>query len=817
MPAGGSLVAAMLERRGVSVVPRSVPEPEQVDHLWLVRSGGGVKGRAREGLSVGNHAGITKGNYVLRTRPAPLLIVCDEGIDTLEDAISGSEEKHQPLIKSSVLSQAQGILWAARRTLPDKELFEQVKDRCTLMITADTLRAAGALISRQVSWERTATDLMWQLKNNPKFDYLHGARELIVTFAEDGAAHLWWAGREGGDGLWVGSLTLTNGGYEGEAREKSGLDIPDTWSVTVARVAQSWRKRFEDDMWPGDRTIAADDLNAMFAAFAAFSDGIDLGVPVALDAAATLLETGYDPTILANGDYGAWLDAGSHRSASFTYNIPFSRGNREADPDHWCIAASLPGSKIHDIAYNYVLDGPSVIDGIPRFTCGALTTVDRQEIESFQNVRNLIVGYAASNAIRPLSIAVFGAPGSGKSFGVTQIAKNVLPNVEKLEFNVSQFVSREDLAAGFHRVRDVILEGKLPLVFFDEFDSDRDGQALGWLKSFLMPMQDGKFRDSSGEHPIGKCVMVFAGGTSSTFESFCQSMTSEDSLVQADFKAAKGPDFVSRLRGTIDVLGPNPASDQDRNFLLRRALLLRSLLERKLGACSGRALIAPDVLHAMLHVPTYRHGARSMESILDMSQVRGGSWEPAALPFYTQLSLHVDADAFIGLVLKDVVLNAYREVLARAIHEDSMAARIHENYVENHAAGADSGSSYGGEWDSLPDEIKDSNRTQALSIPDKLLLVRCGFDAGDTPYPTLTQFTDDEVLLLAQDEHERWMEDKRRNGWTYGPVRDNEKKIHPCLVSWEKLPENEQQKDRDVALNIIPLLKKAGLRVYRMV
>ena len=124
---------------------------------------------------------------------------------------------------------------------------------------------------------------------------------------------------------------------------------------------------------------------------------------------------------------------------------------------------------------------------------------------------------------------------------------------------------------------------------------------------------------------------------------------------------------------------------------------------------------------------------------------------------------------------------------------------------------------YSGDWDSLPEEIKEGNRDQAFSIPEKLLLVRCGFDAGDTPYPTLGEFTPEEIQLLAQNEHIRWMEGKIRDGWVYGPERDNEKKIHHCLVDWEKLPEDEQQKDIDAALNIIPLLKKAGLRVYRMV
>ena len=463
--------------------------------------------------------------------------------------------------------------------------------------------------------------------------------------------------------------------------------------------------------------------------------------------------------------------------------------------------------------YQYVLEGASVIEGVPQFRCGALTTVDRREIEAFQNIRNLIVSYASSKATRPLSIAVFGAPGSGKSFGVTQIAKNVLPGVvEKLEFNVSQMTSQSDLSAAFHRVRDVVLAGKLPLVFFDEFDSDYNGRALGWLKSFLMPMQDGKFKDDSGEHPVGKCIMVFAGGTSSSFERFCAPMKMEGPAF-AEFKNVKGPDFVSRLRGTIDVLGPNPTYQGEQNYILRRALLLRSLLERKVKMENGKAPVSEDVLRAMLLVPQFKHGARSMESILDMSRI-GARWEPAGLPFATQLALHVDADVFIRLVLRDVTLNAYTELLARAIHEDFLAKSIHETYLNgqegvvrtiNHVP-----------WDMLSTEIQDSNREQARHIPQKLFEINCGFDSGDTAYETVEMFSEEEIMQLAVMEHDRWMAEKAACGWRYAPVRDDEKKLHNCLVDFTELPAEEQQKDVEVAKNIIPLLKRAGLRVYRI-
>ena len=36
--------------------------------------------------------------------------------------------------------------------------------------------------------------------------------------------------------------------------------------------------------------------------------------------------------------------------------------------------------------------------------------------------------------------------------------------------------------------------------------------------------------------------------------------------------------------------------------------------------------------------------------------------------------------------------------------------------------------------------------------------------------------------LLAECEHDGWMEQKYRDGWSHSLVRDDEAKKHPCLV-----------------------------------
>ena len=112
----------------------------------------------------------------------------------------------------------------------------------------------------------------------------------------------------------------------------------------------------------------------------------------------------------------------------------------------WTILQDKFKGGLEQVAMQVVLEGPEVaLQGVPWGQFGNLLTVDRQEIESYRSIRNLVAEYAGQKEVkRPLSIAVFGTPGSGKSFGVTEMAKSLLPGqIEPITFNLSQFDLRE--------------------------------------------------------------------------------------------------------------------------------------------------------------------------------------------------------------------------------------------------------------------------------------------------------------------------------------------------------------------------------------
>lgn len=43
--------------------------------------------------------------------------------------------------------------------------------------------------------------------------------------------------------------------------------------------------------------------------------------------------------------------------------------------------------------------------------------------------------------------------------------------------------------------------------------------------------------------------------------------------------------------------------------------------------------------------------------------------------------------------------------------------------------------------------------------------------------------------------HDSWLKEKIENGWVYGPVKNPDKKEHPCCVPYEQLPIEQQSKD----------------------
>jgi RyR domain len=86
------------------------------------------------------------------------------------------------------------------------------------------------------------------------------------------------------------------------------------------------------------------------------------------------------------------------------------------------------------------------------------------------------------------------------------------------------------------------------------------------------------------------------------------------------------------------------------------------------------------------------------------------------------------------------------------------------------------------------------------------------------PLPTwwtgnLIGFHTKRLNVLAEREHELWMDFLMQNGWTYSEKRDNSKRRHHLLVPFDKLPDKEKPKDHQAIRSYPKLAKLAGYKI----
>ncbi len=351
-------------------------------------------------------------------------------------------------------------------------------------------------------------------------------------------------------------------------------------------------------------------------------------------------------------------------------------------------------------------------------------------------------------------------------------------------------------------------------------------------------MQDGEFHDGPVVHPFGRAIFVFAGGTAERLDDLGRDLGRSGEERTARFRSVKGPDFLSRLRATVDILGPDPGTDDpaaDPEHVIRRAIVLQSLLTRtwpqlwRPRADGVRELaVDPDVAGAFLDVRRFRHGVRSMESIVAGSRLAGEQhYHRSALPPATQLRLHVDDEEFLTLARRVPVVGPLAEKLAKGLHERFRTA----------AADNDWGS--WPPWDELSDAERSASRAAVLDIPRKLAIIGHALAPLGNGAEPVVDLSPQIIERLAQLEHDRWIAERVAEGFCWG--NDGEAPwTDPDLVPWAPMTDAERiarypysvrrrlgpgslagnerarNKDRLVVQAIPELLATVGLRVVTL-
>lgn len=685
-----------------------IPYPSSIskdDQVWRMNQFIGQKDKYNEEI-------LFSSNYTVDAK----ILVIDEGRIALRNNREFLEKHLKKLNNLKYI-----LLKTVSPLLPNNDEFMKVLNsedikhvKKVLIIPADHLRREKVQISRSLCWEYTFRDIVKEMQNT----YYDSFNTVIVTFETAGALIY--------DRKSYSGLIYDPESIEGTWETKYPGKVISYATCITAALAKSLAEHVE-------RLTLEDKV--MFENF-------ETGIRAGIAAARELHKIGHgeikdpkdtkdhkDPTYPMSkigGKIRYYIDQLSKVVES--YEEPFlasvkfhtSKVIKEIDKKDW----SIVSQKVHyqDSSINIPLlivkyGIEIVLPEAPIGRFGSLVSIDPKETAQFRALRTIFSEYIKqTERASPLSIAVFGSPGAGKSFAIQQIAESAdsAKQIKSIPaFNLSQLSSPNDLFEAFHIIRDVALSGKIPLVFWDEFDTSLNNQELGWLRYFLAPMQDGKFQQGQSTHSIGRAIFVFAGGTKEKYEDFynywilgkhvnkIKVNNNKDGNPIDKGKSAKIPDFLSRLRGKVDILGIN---ENNHSVLIehRRAIILRSLLEKKAKDLFEEMIITKEaldkskkvgdvsdeinnlirelkceykyswgqvfqrmgqtkrlnlqrlkaedgVIRAFLEVKKMIHGTRSMEAIIEMSQLFGhDGFERSCLPPLEQLSVHVDPNDFIG-------------------------------------------------------------------------------------------------------------------------------------------------------------------------
>jgi hypothetical protein len=184
----------------------------------------------------------------------------------------------------------------------------------------------------------------------------------------------------------------------------------------------------------------------------------------------------------------------------------------------------------------------------------------------------------------------------------------------------------------------------------------------------------------------------------------------------------------------------------------------------------------------------------------------------------------LDMDALLGNVFihckalkKTVLPQQSGEIVPRPELKDleKLARAVHEKYNEMQLKRHPDKPLKYPDFDKLTDSLKYSNLRQAMDIPEKLRLMGFVMLPTGSEGEHVAAIPDEYVEYLAEMEHDAWAAERVSSGWVLGDHTDEEKKITPYLVPYDKLPEDIKQLDRDPVQNIPVLLERIGMAVYK--
>jgi len=143
---------------------------------------------------------------------------------------------------------------------------------------------------------------------------------------------------------------------------------------------------------------------------------------------------------------------------------------------------------------------------------------------------------------------------------------------------------------------------------------------------------------------------------------------------------------------------------------------------------------------------------------------------------------------------------------------EQMAADIHEGYSRDARENLVRQQKNIAPWHELDATFKAANYGLIDHIEEKLSRAGLTLRLTGDRSPVIYNFTDEQLRILAEMEHGRWVVERLENGWTLGK-RDDARKTRPQLIPWYELSEEEKEKDYNAIRQLPETLAVAGYEI----
>jgi hypothetical protein len=785
--------------------------------------------------------GINIANGMLVVDDVSLGFVDDNDI---VDALMTEAHKVKNIILKTHSSHFNSLLWK-------RFVKEDLLKKTTVVITADSLREGGAYITRGFSWDKTIEETVKEFDSGSFSVVLGDCKRVIVLFDKFGIASFTNESLQSkfkGTDIQATKLTFERfvydrQNYEGVWDKRYNGSIYGSLSILTAAVTLLYSNVRFSTSYIYNLALNCIHKNIEFGGGKGkspdFSE-IYLYIKNVFSLDKSTFDNQSDDFKKCRNELvkSVYKFYSAYPRYNTSCNYGLKRNGNEFQSNLLSDVAGYGEDFLFSKAIEIIMRGPEdALKAVPMAKFGKYQTYDREEIERINSVQNLIRVYLSHPSDnRPLSFAVFGAPGSGKSFAIKQLLESIFGNSnEPMTFNLTQIKDIHDLHQALHIVRDRTVKGAIPLVFWDEFDCESNR----WLKEFLAPMQDGEFSEGSYIHPLGRAIFVFAGGTSSTFEEYEHKVLPEKDL--------KGPDFISRLRGFVNIKGPNniydstksdiyiksnnseKISEGDDAYLIRRAIIIRTNLKKHhtpIFENNEVPSISPGVVNALLKTKEYLHGARSMESIISLSRTGNNKhFDTSSLPSPELLRIHTSND-FTSLVHEGELEYSLIEILAEVVHNQWKTEKENQEGKDNKPSYIYGESRNDGpekythprlmDYQKLKEEWKEDNRITARLTKAKFLSI--GYQIIPPRLQNNSDLEIDKVIELHRNEliemeHDIWIRSHLIDGYEYCAETNDAMLLHKDIAKLSDMESVEIHLDNAIINATMDVLRKHNFKL----